>query len=274
MIPKRIIQTAKSATLPLTGQASAASLRCLNPDFEYHFFDNQQVVEFLDLEFPQYRPVFDNFCHPIQRYDFFRYLAVFRLGGFYFDTDVYLARTLAPLVVSYCVFPFEELSLSSYLRTELGRDWELGNYAFGAEAGHPFLQAVIDNCVRAQREPAWAAQCMRGFPRCFRRQYEVLYSTGPGLVTRTFAEQVSLQPQVSVVFPDDVCCEGAWHCFGHFGIHLMQASWRQREGAIRRRFARMWENRRRRRLLAQSRTLGPTRPGPWVSVLSPFVSGL
>src|SRR5215813_891719 len=160
-IPRRIIQTDRSVDLPLLSKASVANLRLLNPDFEYLFFDDAQVEEFIDAEFPQYRPVFDSFSMRIQRYDFFRYLAVFRLGGFYFDTDVFLASSLEDLDICSCVFPFEELTLSQYLRRTCRMDWEIGNYAFGAAAGQPFLEAVIQNCVKAQREPAWVKPMMR-----------------------------------------------------------------------------------------------------------------
>lgn len=60
-IPKRIIQTDKSADLPMLAKAATTTLRLLNPDFEYLFFDDGQVEEFIDAEFSQYRPVFDAF---------------------------------------------------------------------------------------------------------------------------------------------------------------------------------------------------------------------
>src|ERR1700740_3607926 len=105
-IPRRIIQTDRSAALPLLAKAAVTNLRLLNPDFEYLFFDDAQVEEFIDAEFPQYRPVFDSFPARIQPYDFFRYLAVYRFGGFYFDTDVFLATGLDDLLEFSCVFPF------------------------------------------------------------------------------------------------------------------------------------------------------------------------
>src|SRR5271167_4310910 len=93
-IPRRIIQTDKSADLPLLAKAAATNLRLLNPDFEYLFFDDAQVEEFIDTEFPEYRPVVDSFSVRIQRYDLFRYLAIYHFGGFYFDTDVLLVSSL------------------------------------------------------------------------------------------------------------------------------------------------------------------------------------
>ena len=97
-IEKRIIQTAKHRNLPLKHRAMSRNLELLNPDYEYLFFDDEDVEKFIDREFPEYRKVFDSFRFPIQRYDFFRYLAVYRLGGFYFDLDVLLATSLDGLL--------------------------------------------------------------------------------------------------------------------------------------------------------------------------------
>src|SRR5271154_204643 len=131
-IPKRIIQTGRHVEQPLRNRAMMANLRLLNPDYEYLFFDEQRLQKFIDQEFPQYRSLFDSFPFRIQRYDFFRYLAVYHFGGFYFDLDVMLASDLSSLSESGCVFPFEGLTLSNFLRNRHGIDWELGNYAFGA----------------------------------------------------------------------------------------------------------------------------------------------
>jgi mannosyltransferase OCH1-like enzyme len=50
-IPKRIIQTDKSADFPLLSKAAVVNLRLLNPDFEYLFFDDAQVENFIDSEY-------------------------------------------------------------------------------------------------------------------------------------------------------------------------------------------------------------------------------
>src|SRR5262249_48558319 len=166
-IPPRIIQTGKSHEPTLRARAAIANLKNLNPDFEYVFFDDAEVDAFVKKEFPQYIEIFENFRFRIQKYDFFRYLAVFRLGGFYFDTDVFFALGLQALLSQNCVFPFEELTISNHLRHQYGLDWEIGNYGFGAAPGHPFLRLIIENCVRAQREPKWVEPMMRGIPGLF-----------------------------------------------------------------------------------------------------------
>ena len=272
-MPKRLIHIycsgQKGSThLPLLCKASQASARSLNDDFEYEFFDGTKMQDFVDREFPEYRNVFNSFPHAIQRFDFFRYLAIYRLGGFYLDLDIFLARNMGPLTEFSCVFPFEELTLNLFLRRRLGIDWEVGNYAFGAYAGHPFIKAIIDNCVKAQQDSTLATEMLGGIPRPLRPQHYVTSTTGPALVTRTLAENPELQSTVTILFPKDVCDESSWHRFGNFGVHLMNASWRRREGFIRARLVRLWEAHWRRRLLIESVRLGSTRDGAWQTHLT------
>lgn len=270
VIPRRIIHiycppSGSSAGFPLLYQAAKASATLLNPDFEHVLFDNQKMEEFLSDEPAEHQRLMNSFRYPIQRFDFFRYLAVYRLGGIYLDLDVILARSLVPLLGSGCVFPFEELTLSGFLRKAHGVDWEIGNYAFGAEPGHPFIKAVIDNCVRAHNDPVWGELMMQGIPSPFQNQFFVVNTTGPGLVSRTLAENPGLHKNVTVLFPEDVCDERTWHRFGDYGVHLMNASWRKKDSFLQKRLARFWENSRRRKLLKQSLVSGPRRAGNWQS---------
>jgi hypothetical protein len=258
-IPKRIIQTGKSIDQPLRYRAMMNAVRLLHPDYEYLFLDDSQVNAFINDELPEHKKVFDSFRMPIQKYDFFRYLAVYRLGGFYLDLDVLLASDLTSLLELSCVFPFEGLTLSSLLRQQHKMDWEIGNFAFGAAAGHPFLAAVIENCVRGQKEPEWVKPMLRGAPWLFRSEYMVLNATGPGLISRTLAEHPELSKQVTVLFPADVCDANNWHRFGEFGIHFMGGSWRKESTRASRRLAQRWEYWTMQRLLKESRKLGKTR---------------
>ncbi len=259
IIPRRIIQTARSRNLAPLARAAATNLQLLHPDWEYLFFDDADIQRFITREFPEYEDTFASFPRNIQRIDFFRYLAVWRLGGFYFDLDVFLSQNLEKLLAESCVFPFEELTLNQFLREEKGIDWEIGNYAFGAVPNHPFLQAAIENCVRAQNDPAWVAPMMRHIPTPFRAEFNVLNTTGPGLITRTLAENSALAGTVTVLFPENVCDEQSWHQFGEFGVHAMEGSWRDRGSFLQRKLALLWEGRARKRLLIDSQRLGPTR---------------
>jgi hypothetical protein len=258
-IPALIIQTARTRELPPLARASAANMKLLHPDWEYCFFDDDAVIQFMANECPEYRSAFDSFPYKIQRFDFFRYLAVYKLGGFYFDLDVLLWKSLSDLLDTECVFPFEELTLSRYLRERHGMDWEIGNYAFGASPGSVFLEAVIENCIRSQRDPDWLWPMITGIPSLFRADFEVLNSTGPGLLSRTLAENPSMAVDIKILFPEDVCDRNWWHRFGTYGVHLMEGSWRQNGNFLYRRLAWLWEARAKRKVMVQSMRLGPTR---------------
>lgn len=257
-IPKRLIQTGRESQ-PLINRAAMANVRMLNPDFEYLFFDDLAVEKFFTEEFPEYRKVFERFKFPIQRYDFFRYLAVYRYGGFYLDLDVFLASGLSSLLNCNCVFPFEELTINKYLRDVQKMDWEIGNYAFGAVAGHPFLKAVIENCVRAQEDPRWTKCMMRGTFGLMKSEYTILNTTGPGLLSRTLVENLGLAKTVTVLFPDNVCDLEKWHRFGDLGVHLMGGSWRPRAQLLRRKLALYLEARKREQSLKYGLKLGKQR---------------
>jgi|HubBroStandDraft_6_1064221.scaffolds.fasta_scaffold38495_2 hypothetical protein len=263
-IPKRIIQfhIGKQIKESLRNRAAMSNLKLLNPGFEYLFFDDAHVQEFIQQEFPQYREVFDSFQSTIERCDFFRYLAIYRLGGFYFDLDVLLASGVSDLLEQDCVFPFERVNFSHFLRKDLGMDWQIGNYAFGARPGHPFLDAIIKNCVRGQKDRGWVKPMMRGSPPLIEDEYFVLNSTGPGLVSRTLAENPDLAKTVTVLFPDDVCDVRNWNLFGDYGVHLMDSSWREKRSFVRQRltnYCRDWIQQRR---IKDSRKLGKSRHHP------------
>lgn len=266
-IPARIIhvycpQPDESPELSLLHQAALVNARALHPDFEHVLFGRREMQDFVREEFPEFQGAMAAFSRPIQRFDFFRYLVIYRLGGFYFDLDVFLARSLRPLLDHTCVFSFEELTVSNFLRRSYGMDWEVANYGFGAAPQNPFVGALIENCLRVLSEPSWAYQMMKGVPRAIRELLVVPFSTGPGMVSRTLAENPDLAKDVTILFPEDVCDERTWHQFGNFGIHLQQGAWRSRHGYVRRRLANLWESWMRRRLHRESLALGQSRSLP------------
>lgn len=258
-IPKRIVQTANLPPDSLRQQGMVTNVRLLHREFDYVFYDRDAREEFIDREFPQYRQVYDAFQHPIQRIDFFRYLEIYHHGGFYLDLDVLLARSLSALLNTGCVFPFERLTVSHLLRYDLNMDWEVGNYAFGATPGHPFLDAVIRNCIRSQKEPRWAEMLLRGVPPLSRSEYRILSSTGPTMVSRTLAENPELAKSVIILFAEDVCEKENWFRLGDFGVHLMDGAWRGTRGRFRARLEQAWMEWRRSRAMKHSRAQGPTR---------------
>src|SRR5262245_11625288 len=68
-IPKRIIQTGKTspAHLSLASRAGVVNATLLHPDYEYVFFDDVAITDFIKYEFPEYVSTFGRFQFPIQR---------------------------------------------------------------------------------------------------------------------------------------------------------------------------------------------------------------
>ena len=60
-IPPRLIQTSRSRTLDPFSRAAATNLRLLHPDWEYMFFDDADVQDFLRTHFPEFVSVFESF---------------------------------------------------------------------------------------------------------------------------------------------------------------------------------------------------------------------
>jgi hypothetical protein len=264
MIPNNIVRIMAGPLkhphkLPLVLQSALANVKLLHPCFQHLQFDDAGIEAFLETYFPHYRQTYHSFRYPIQRYDFFRYLVIYQLGGFYLDLDIFLARDLTPLLTSRCVFTFEDLAEARYFVDCFDMDWQLANYAFGAEPGHPFLAAVIENCLRAKEDPAWVLPMLKGVPSWHQKEFYILNSTGPGLVSRTFAENPHLATAIDVLFPADVCDRETWHHFGSYGVHLSSGTWRKSTPSFVRRLTRVWDSWKLRRVLREARARGPKR---------------
>ena len=258
MIPKLIIQTGLSP-LPLLLQAAVGNVKLLHPDFEHRFYDDAMIDAFLAEHFPEYRAEYQSFPFRIQRYDFFRYLAVYQFGGFYLDTDMFLVRSLTPLLASQSVFSFEELAARRYFWKQFQMDWQIGNYAFAAKPRHPFLAAVIENCLRAKQMPEWVRPMMDGVPRLLRDDVYVLNTTGPGMLSRTLAENPQFGGSINILFPENVCDRASCHQFGEYGVHNMTGSWRPGSNVIGRVLVRTWSQWNLRRCLTQALSRGKSR---------------
>ena len=96
-------------------------------------------------------------------------------------------------------------------------------------------------------------------PLLSRAEHHVLYATGPGLLSRTLAENPALGEMMTVLFPEDVCDDRTWNVFGTFGIHVMEGTWRPSTSFVRRRLAQQGEVWAMQRRVRQSRRLGKTR---------------
>jgi mannosyltransferase OCH1-like enzyme len=129
MIPKIIHQTSTRNLTPEEARLGRR-IRRLLPDWEYRFWtdaDNHLLVE---ERFPEYLSMFRRIRRGVIRADIVRYMYLSAYGGFYFDTDYKVLRTINEEILSHdCVLP---LSRSN------GESFRLGNAVMGSEAAQPF----------------------------------------------------------------------------------------------------------------------------------------
>ena len=101
MIPKKIYFTYKTPTPPDIYREILERWHAYCPDWEMHYFSNEQVYTFFNLHFPEYAK--DVLKIPIGAVlaDVFRYGILYVQGGMYTDIDTIPARSLPEEWLSY-----------------------------------------------------------------------------------------------------------------------------------------------------------------------------
>lgn len=155
-IPKKLFQTAKSYdTLPPEIKANIARLKELNPDWDYRFFDDEQMKSYLrsNLQPEEWALLQEiNPRYGVVLADIFRYVIIYNEGGVYLDAKSTATKPLsqaidpeAGFVISQWPNKVGQLYIGYGLHPELadvpGGEFQQWNVI--AAAHHPFLKAVI-----------------------------------------------------------------------------------------------------------------------------------
>ncbi len=138
----------------------------LNPDHEVRLFSHETATRFLEANFPPpIRLAYARSSEPAKRADIFRLAYLWMEGGFWADMD------------DRAVAPFASLVRSS-TRAFFGQEqWgTLGNNIMGVTPRMPLIGWALSTAVTATN----------------RGDTDLLwFSTGPGLITRAFVQQVA-----------------------------------------------------------------------------------
>jgi len=153
-IPKIIIQTWKTKMIPEKYKNDVQSCKTFNPNYEYKFFSDEDIDDFLSKEYPEWFKTYNKFPVKIQKIDFFRYVAIYHFGGFYLDLDMTVFKSFDDLLNNECVFPIDQnINCSTYNEDRFKEICEqdkslkiiLGQYAFAARKENKFIKMLIDN---------------------------------------------------------------------------------------------------------------------------------
>jgi tetratricopeptide (TPR) repeat protein len=162
-IPSRIVQYWNDPKPPSEIADLMHSWQRMNPDKQYLLFDDRSALDFLRTKHsPDVARAFVRAREPAQRADIFRLAYLAGEGGFYADADDYCHANIgdfAPLGTAFITY-----------QEDYGT---LGNNFIGAASGHHVMILALRHAVEALN----------------RGDSDLLWlSTGPGLLTRAFAE--------------------------------------------------------------------------------------
>ncbi len=172
-IPKQIFQTFKIQDLPWITRWYIKKMLRKNPEYEYHFYDDVQIQEFLMAEYPvRYLNAYKRLTIGAAKADFFRYAILYKKGGIYLDID------------SGIKSPFKDFILDSdeAIITREGNPGLYVQWALIFNKEHPFLEktlaSMLDN-IETHR-----------FPN------DVHQTTGPTVFTKAVNESLRENPNI------------------------------------------------------------------------------
>lgn len=164
-IPKIFHFTWKGSRLPPRMAAILERWKSLHPGWEFRFYDDAALRDFVAREFPQHLALYDGYPRQIQRVDVFRYMVLSRIGGVYSDLDVEPYRAIDELAeTSRAFLGLEPEWHMKKTYNQNGLPFLLCNAFMGSEPGHAFWEHVL----------AWLYRSPTG---------EVLTTTGPWFLT-------------------------------------------------------------------------------------------
>lgn len=159
-ISKHIFQTYRTKNLPSELQTNIQTLKSLNQDWEYHFYTDDDISNFILTVYGKeilkyYNRI--NACYGAAKADFFRYLVLYYYGGIYLDIKSVMTKPLDTVLMDD-----DEYILSQWdnKKGETHENWgkykeikslEKGEYVqwfIISSAGHPFLRQVIIDILR------------------------------------------------------------------------------------------------------------------------------
>ena len=210
----------KDEAIPYLFKDCEKRIRDMHSSWNVVRWNEDTGILFLRQSLPEYIGAYLSFPHNIQKADFLRLALVYALGGFYLDLDMLPLRPLDNLTDCSLVLAEEKTIGETEQRTlNLKYRTRIANYMFGGAKGHPFLRHVMN--VMAQRAPLTITS-----------QQEILDITGPGLLTDTYWDNVSLYPDITLLRS-----EGKYHefpnghrescLFGNYAVHLHTGTWRK-----------------------------------------------
>ncbi len=172
-IPKLICQFWDKAEPPADIRSIMASWEAYNPDYQLIRFDLNSAAAFLREHYPaELLGVFSRQLEPAQRADLFRLAWLYKTGGVYIDADDRCLAPLSGLISAHVNAVFYQEDLGT-----------LGNNFIAVAPGNEIILRALNLALLALK----------------RDDRDILWlSTGPGLITRAFAQYMTTRLTVEL----------------------------------------------------------------------------
>lgn len=183
MIPKIIHQTFKTKKLPPELQEIVLKAKTACPTFEHRLYDDEDIYNFIKDNYDEETLRLYNMINPklgMAKADFFRYLLIYKVGGFYFDIKSFPSRDLSSWAdnFKFITAHWHGRYYNELLKYELG---EFQNWHIISEPGHP----IIANVIRRMKENI---KNYRYEPTQIDAKTDILDVTGPLCYSRAILE--------------------------------------------------------------------------------------
>ena len=157
----------------------------LNPDWEYRFWNKNDIETFLKTYYPEFIPAYNAFPHNVQRWDAIRYLILYKFGGLYVDMDYECTENITPILCNTeCAMGLEPEAHAVRIHVP----YIVGNAFMATVPEHPYFKELID-----------AVFCTEKNSNMYSDLCElILNTTGPCMTTQVYKNS-NYQKRVTLI---------------------------------------------------------------------------
>lgn len=178
-IPKEIVQSFSSKRVTEKIKQNIDNWINKNPDYSYYYFDESDIVDFIKNNYSErYLKAFYKINPGAGRADFFRYLYLYKNGGFWLDITVVCMKSLDKII-------------NKNIDILLVRDKNADNI-YNAVMGFPKSHFIMKKCVE---------KCLDNIEKeTFKNKgkYCIYHTTGPELIKEVFEEYLKNNTKESI----------------------------------------------------------------------------
>ena len=185
-IPKIIMQTWKTETVPEKWKNSPITIKEQIPDWTYVLMTDEDNENFVKQHFPWFWSTFQNFEYNIQRADAIRYMWLYINGGVYIDLDMIVQKRFDDLF-------YEDNEIYLVCSGNIG-----GVITNSFMASKPLCKVWLQMLEHMTKKLPWW---------CIGKHLKVMYSTGPMGLTHVIKKTTTsyLSLPTKLIMPCSVC---------------------------------------------------------------------